>query len=897
MAAANFAAAVFRPSHSRPLPPPMALDVHVVSHTHWDREWYQPLERFRQRLVALIDELLDAAAAGEHVPFLLDGQTILIDDYLSIRPERADELGALLHDGQLEAGPWYVLADELIPSGEAIVRNLFAGRRTLARFGATAPPVLYCPDSFGHPAALPSVACGFGLPMILLWRGYGGKRWPAGDTARWTAPDGQTVLLFHLPRDGYEFGSHLPADASAANDRWQRMRRELVARSTTGVMLIQNGADHHARQSRFDEAMVALEHAGASDGVHRSSLRGFAERLVERSGAQRPPVVRGELRDSYGYTWTLQGTFATRAHEKRLNARVERLLIREAEPWSALANYTGSSRRALVEMAWRTVLAAQPHDTLCGCSIDDVALAMEQRLRSARNEAIGIRDDAIRELIGHDPVAAREARDDWKPVVLVRNAAPRARSGVAIIDLEEFVADVGVGPGSKPAESPLEMPAERPRIAGLGRLQLLSQELRHSRTESPRHYPDNDLVAARRVAAWVSDAPPYGIASYAIGGDDVRRKRPKDAVVVERRAMKNGELRVAVDEAGVVSLEHIASGRCMPSLLQIVAEDDLGDLYTPSPRPRAVEIQFRGVRRIHRGPLRGELALRYRLVPAGSRRADVELAIHLVLDADAPFLRVDVQGDNRRRDHRVRLALVGDVANGTVWADAAFGPVRRDPLQLDAADTVAEQPPPTAPLHRYVSLFGESSSFTVFSDGLAEYEARSDGAIVVTLLRAVGELSKNDLPERPGHAGWPSPTPGAQCFGPFEASLAVMPHDARLPATIDAIERTADDFLLPLTGETLRSALEIPTPVVGVELTGQGLGFSALKESEDGDWLVLRCVNLREDDVAGTWRLPFEIREAKLARLDETPLSNATFTGREISFKAAPRAIVTVLAR
>src|SRR5262249_16539408 len=135
----------------------MALDVHIVSHTHWDREWYHPFERFRQRLVALIDDLIENPPSADE-SFLLDGQAILIEDYLAVRPDQATELGHLLRDGRLEAGPWFVLADELIPSGEALVRNLFAGRRVLDRFGATAPPVLYCPDSFGHPAALPELA-------------------------------------------------------------------------------------------------------------------------------------------------------------------------------------------------------------------------------------------------------------------------------------------------------------------------------------------------------------------------------------------------------------------------------------------------------------------------------------------------------------------------------------------------------------------------------------------------------------------------------------------------------------------------------------------------------------------------------------------------------------------
>ena len=190
-------------------------DVLLVAHTHWDREWYHPAERFRQRLVALVDELLDEPPApGES--FLLDGQAVMLDDYLAVRPERAAELSALLRDGRLEAGPWYVLADELIPGGEALVRNLLAGRETLRRLRGEPPPVLYCPDSFGHPAILPDLAQGFGCDLVVLWRGYGGARTPSGDMARWQSVTGARVLLYHLPPDGYEFGSSLPIDDRAA---------------------------------------------------------------------------------------------------------------------------------------------------------------------------------------------------------------------------------------------------------------------------------------------------------------------------------------------------------------------------------------------------------------------------------------------------------------------------------------------------------------------------------------------------------------------------------------------------------------------------------------------------------------------------------------------------------
>jgi alpha-mannosidase len=878
----------------------MPLDVHVVTHTHWDREWYHPRERFQQRLVALVDELLDDPPARDK-SFLLDGQAIVIEDYLEVRPERGGELRALLADGRLEAGPWYVLADELIPSGEALVRNLFAGQRVLRRLGATAPRVLYCPDSFGHPAALPSIAAGFDFPVIVLWRGYGGPRWPAGDTVRWTAPNGDAVLLYHLPRDGYEFGSHLPAGLEAAAARWQRMRAEVGRRATTGVVLVLNGADHHARQSNHREALAALEVAGASDTVHRSTLRQFAERLVAGASATQLRVVGGELRDSYGYAWALQGTFATRAHEKRLNAFAERLLLRDAEPWSALVARVKQSRRPLIEHAWRTLLAAHPHDTLCGCSIDDVADAMELRIHSALHQAEGVRDDALADLIGHDAAAAREARDRWQPIVVVRNAAPRVRSGVAILEIEEFIADVPVGPGSAPA-SPIDVAATNERtpiVAGLGRLQVLSRARRYSRTESPRHYPDNDLVAVTRVAAWISEAPAYGIVSHAVGSAAARRASRSPRVSVTAQSVENDAIALTVRADGTVSLYDRATGRRIESLFDFIDEGDVGDLYTPAPRARNVAIQFRGVRRVHRGPLRGELSLRYRVVDpsVGRGPADVDVAVNLILDAGAAFARIEIVGENRRENHRLRLVVHGDVMSPEIWADAAFGAVRRERLLISESEAAVEQAQPTAPLHRYVSAFDRSAGFTVFSDGLAEYEAREDGSLLVTLVRAVGELSRNDLPERPGHAGWPSPTPKGQCLGPFAAGLAVMLHGPRDASTIDLIERAADDVLLPLRGTTLRSALELPAPVHGAELCGVGLAFSTIKESEDGEWLVLRCVNVGDEAVDGSWRLGFDVREARLARLDETIISDLAASGHEVAFRAPPHGIVTILAR
>jgi hypothetical protein len=425
--------------------------------------------------------------------------------------------------------------------------------------------------------------------VIIAWRGYGSARWPAGDTARWAAPDGSAALLFHLPRDGYEAGSNLPSDAAGAAERWRRLGDELARRSRTGLLLVTNGADHHARQESLGAAVDALRGAAAPVPVERQSLASFAGALRARAARRDLPRVSGELRDSYGHTWTLQGTFATRAHQKRANAAVERLLAREAEPFAALARMRGAaSWRPALHAAWSALLQCHPHDTLCGCSIDDVARAMDARLADATAQAIAIRADAIVAMIGHDANRARTHRGEWQPLVLVRNAAPRARGGVAELVVDEFVADVPVGPGSAPQGAPAsdaDGGARSPRVAlSLGGapvpVQVLGEAQTWSRTEAPRYYPDNDLVRRRRVVAWLADVPEYG--ATALRADAPAppraRRRPFRPVVAGTGRLENGILTVTVSDTGVVSLARADGTWRVPDLVGFEDVTDRGDL-------------------------------------------------------------------------------------------------------------------------------------------------------------------------------------------------------------------------------------------------------------------------------------------------------------------------------
>jgi alpha-mannosidase len=357
------------------------MKVTLVPHTHWDREWYEPFAVFSERLVGMMDTLLDLVADG-FPHFHLDGQTAMIDDYLERRPERADELATRVREGRLSAGPWVTQMDEFLVSGESHVRNLRMGLERARELGAE-PRVGYLPDQFGHVGQMPRILRDAGLDWALVWRGV-----PAAidrSTFRWRSTDGSAEVLCEYMPFGYSAGARLmqaqepEALAAAIRAEIERMRPFLV----DDRLLIMVGYDHAGPDATLPER---LERA-APFLLGIEARIGAIDEHVEGRQLGELPVWTGELRSS-ARAHLLPNVVSARVHQKLERGRVETVLERHVEP------VAGTAPDDEVRRAWTLMLWNGAHDSACGCSHDQVAVDVDARFAEARAIADGLLERA-----------------------------------------------------------------------------------------------------------------------------------------------------------------------------------------------------------------------------------------------------------------------------------------------------------------------------------------------------------------------------------------------------------------------------------------------------------------------------------------------------------------------
>lgn len=408
--------------------------LHVVSHTHWDREWYLPYQEFRFRLVGLIDRLLDIIAASpDYRSFMLDGQTIVLDDYLEIRPEQEPLIRQYVAEGRLLVGPWYVLPDEFLEGPEALLRNLTFGYRGCRRFSDAPLPVEqigYLPDPFGHLSQLPQIAAGSGLSALCFWRGVG----DAPTEFQWVAPDSSSCLVLHL-RASYGNAARLAYDSDDVASDLAAARDNLAPHATTSHLLLMHGTDHMEPRADLPALLQAAGRVMPDRVIHSTLPEYLASVRAELGpeGLAALSQIEGELRSSR-FAHLLPAVLSARIWIKQWNHRCETLLTRYAEPLSALAGLvTGHvDHRAFLQKSWEWLLQNHAHDSICGCSIDQVHREMQARFAWSEQIAQQVAQVSLQKLADCIDTKApvEEARDTASIVVF--NPLPAPRTGRVI---------------------------------------------------------------------------------------------------------------------------------------------------------------------------------------------------------------------------------------------------------------------------------------------------------------------------------------------------------------------------------------------------------------------------------------------------------------------------------
>jgi hypothetical protein len=858
----------------------MAIRVGIVPHTHWDREWYAPFQTYRLRLVRLLDELLPMLEGDpSFARFTLDGQTAVIDDYLEIRPEAAERLRRLAAAGRVTVGPWAILMDEFMVSAETMVRNLQAGFARAAELGG-AMPVGYLPDMFGHVAQMPQILRLAGLEHAVVWRGVPSA--VTGTAFWWEAPDGSRVRAEYL-YGSYSNGRDLPEDPAGLVERARSYDAE-VGDGRYGGLLLMNGTDHHLPEPWVGRLARA---ANLLQDYYRFEVTTLAEYLAEEP-THGLPTWRGELR-SGARANLLMGVTSNRMDVKLAAAAAEQALERRAEPLAALFRPPAAWPRRLLELAWRNLILNSAHDSSCACSHDEVVEQVLVRYREARQVGEGIAAECVTALAGEVDAAPGS--------VAVVNQSSVTRSGL----VEVLVPGAGpvhfTDPDGAPRPTQVlgEHAAELFFAKAAGRKLLWVLDMARGREFGGRSVaswdmapatdgagPEVTVVAAPRGAEGVDVAGlREALSGLAAGEEPVtvrmregRRRRvlvetgpvpgfgwttlypvegpgPDGPVRAGEGFLDNGLVRVEVDPSDGTFTLITADGLRVAGLNRYVDGGDGGDTYNWSPpeEDRLVEVPEEvTVTLAEAGPLRGRLLIgatyRWPACAEGDERActgraastvSVEVRTTVEVRAADPVVGVEVDLDNRARDHRLRAHFPLPAPVEGSDAECAFAVI---PRGLEAEGGPGEHGLPTFPARRFVDCSDGSAGLALLADGLLEYEVVEGSELALTVLRAVGYLSRLEPHLRPNPAGPPVPVEGAQMPGRQRRRYGVLLHRGGWREA--QLYRRADDFLLRLESAPVTATTAVRPPRDSA-LRVEGAEVSAVHREDEV--LVVRLFN------------------------------------------------------
>lgn len=854
--------------------------VHIISHSHWDREWYMAYEQHHMRLIRLMDDLLDIFEKDpDFHSFHLDGQTIILDDYLQVRPEREADVRRAIADGKLRIGPFYILQDDFLISSESNVRNMLVGKEECQKWGGTVP-LGYFPDTFGNMGQTPQLMKKAGLAAAAFGRGIRptGFNNQVDNTEKftsqfsemnWKGPDDSEILGI-LFANWYSNGNEIPTTETEAHLFWDQKLADVERFASTNHLLMMNGVDHQPVQLDVTKA-IRLANKLYPD-YH--FIHSCFEDYIAEIKAELPTdlsTVEGEITSQETDGWyTLANTASARIYLKQANITASRQLENVAEPLATMAyEVTGTYPHDQLRYAWKTLMQNHPHDSICGCSVDAVHREMLPRFDKATEVGRYTAACASKQIA--DAIDSSHFPEDSRPFVLF-NTTGHARQEVTKVTLEwqrfpfgqRLPKDVFAE-----AQASLETLPDHFRVIDEQGNQLDHVQVLDKKVAFDYELPERTFRVAYFAIQITVQIPAHLDAmswqTYALqAAPQVLTSSEALLFNPENNLLENSYLCVQIKPNGLLDITDKISGQVFTDQLQFEDCGDIGNEYIfrqpDADRPYFAHDGHVSHQVLTNTPLLAEIELTHTftipiaaderlqiemesVIDITERKAqrshemtDLTLTTRIRMEKDNPQLRFTTSFDNVAKNHRLRVLFPSQLQVDTHFADSIFETVERP----NRPDTQFWKNP-SNPQHQqaFVSLFDGNTGMTIGNYGLHEYEILPEtSTIAVTLLRSVGEL---------GDWGY-FPTPEAQCLGHNDVSFTFesITADTRFDSYL-----RAQQVQVPWTIEqTYHHTGRLPSQKSYLSETDSRVSFTAFKRRPSDQAIITRCYNLSSDESA-----------------------------------------------
>lgn len=909
-------------------------EIHVICNTHWDREWVYPFRETQLLLVEFMDHLLDLLdKRPDYHSFLMDSQTLCVEDYLELRPENRGRVEKHVRSGRLIVGPWYSLPEEYIVNGESLVRNLLVGHRVAQSLGRVMK-VGYTPFSYGQTSQMPQIYNGFDIDTIIFYRGI---NTPKSEFVM-EGPDGSRLLGMRfgaLSRFSFYFYIYRMVVYNKTRDDWRYdwnrgglpfrlcgeahpidhyyvldpQRQKLDMREHIPAQIKKLVADesehfttrHIASMQGFDssepdpiepELIAEAQKHIPEHRIFQSSLEQYMNAM--RKEVKEPFLIRGESRDP-GATgkWThlFGDVISSRTRTKRMNAQTETLLQRLAEPFATIGWTLGAEYpKTAFDLAWRYLLKNHPHDTICGAGVDQMEKDMVYRFDQCQIISRGLMRRGMSQIqrrIDNSDIDGDEA------VLTVFNPSPYPRSEVVTcyVDLPD---DSGYEAFS--LRDPLGNEAPRQEVA------------RYPQGTLVRNLLDISLeLRAQRVKLHflAENIPALGYRTYHVRPE--QRDTPfVGSLVVAHNTMENEHLRVKVNENGTLRITHKQTGQVFDGLHYFEDGGETGHSWVHMTPDFDEVITSEGVP-VHvsleeAGPLLARYRIEYRMtIPTGlhhaldgvhrsEERRDLLITSLVTLRRGAKSVDVVTRFDNQCKFHRLRVVFPTNLAAEVSSAEASFDVVDRK-IERGPGSVYYGRPNPTYPNHRFVDVSDGRMGLAILNDGIREYEVKDipERPIALTLLRAY-EFRQSPVIDR-----WDVHPEMllSQSLGEHEFHYAIYPHAGRWDES--EVLQEAEKCTLPLeVAQAGAHGGDLPKELSFLRVEPECVCLSALKRCEDRDTLVMRIFNPTAKDVEARVSCYWPVREAHLCNMNEERRQALRPEGSSVSLPVGKKKIVTL---